>query len=115
MSDDSMGLPKAKRVGPPKVAPVTIGNLRIEAIHWGKDRDLGQNGGYIAAFDRAGGKELWTLRVYEITYDPHLESDVQDVFIKSMSKALFGNKLKIADERGRRYIVDVAARSVTAR
>lgn len=106
---------KAKRVPPAQVAPVTIGNLRFEAIHWGKARGLGQNGGYIAAIDPMSGKETWTLKVYDVAYEPDVEGDLQDVFIKSMSKTLFGQKLTITDERGRGYVVDPAARTVKAR
>jgi len=106
------GGPSEKRVGPPPVAPVGIGNLRFEAIHWGKERGLGQNGGYIAARDRTSGKEIWTLKIYDIAYDPALESDVQDVFIQSMSR-IGGDKLQVIDEKDRRYIVDPQARSVT--
>jgi hypothetical protein len=109
------GAPKAKRKGPVEVAPVTVGGLRFEAIHWGDERGLGQNGGYIAAIDPASGKELWTLKIYDIAYDPDLESDVQDVFITSMSKTLFGQKLNIRDEQGRSYVVDPTTRTVKAR
>jgi hypothetical protein len=109
------GAPKAKRKGPADVAPVTVGGLRFAAIHWGKPRDLGQNGGYVAAIDPTTDKELWTLKVYDIVYDPKLEGDVQDVFISAMSKTLFGEKLNIRDEKGRRYVVDPATRMVRAR
>lgn len=102
----------AKRLGPKDVPPVTIKNTRFDVIHWGKDRGFGQNGGYIAAFDNASNEELWTLKIYDITYDSELESDVQDVFIVSMSKSFFGNKLKITDEKGRRYVVDTETRTV---
>ena len=115
MSSEIFNAPKAKRIGPPKVDPVTIGNLRFEALHWGKARDLGQNGGYIAAIDIANGREAWILKVYDIAYDPAMEGDVQDVFIKSMSKSLFGKKLNVRDERGRAYVVDPQTRSVTPR
>lgn len=104
----------AKRLGPKDVAPVTLGNLRFEVIHWGRDRGYPQNGGYIAAFDTSTGDELWSLKIYDIQYDPELETDVQDIFIRSMAKSWFGNKLKIVDERGRKYVVDPMARSVTA-
>jgi hypothetical protein len=109
------GAPRAKRAAPAKVAPVTIGGFRFEAIHWGKARGLGQNGGYIAAIDPASGKEAWTLKIYHVAYEGDLEGDVQDVFIKSMSKTLFGQKLNVADERGRAYVVDPATRTVKAR
>jgi hypothetical protein len=104
----------AKRLGPKDVAPVTIGSLRFEAVHWGRDRGFSQNGGYVAALDSVSGEELWTLKIYDIAYDPDLESDVQDIFIRSMSRSWFGNKLKIADERGRKYLVDPVARTVVS-
>lgn len=104
--------PKPKRAGPAGVAPVTIGDLEFTAIPWGKARGLGQNGGYIAATDRATGKELWTLKVYDVRYDPALEGDVQDVFIKSLVKSASGSELIVTDERGRRYLVDPQTRSV---
>lgn len=104
----------AKRVGPKDVPAVTIKDLRFEAIHWGKDRGLAQNGGFIAAFDKTSGEELWTLKIYDIVYDPDLESDVQDLFIKSMKKSLFGNNLKITDERGRNYVVNTDTRTVAS-
>lgn len=103
-----------KRVGPKDVPAVTIKDLRFEVIHWGKDRGFAQNGGYIAAFDKTSGEELWTLKIYDIVYDPELESDVQDLFIKSMKKSWFGNDLKITDERGRQYIVNTDARTVAS-
>lgn len=104
----------AKRVGPKDVPAVTIKNLRFEVIHWGKDRGFAQNGGYIAAFDKTSGEELWTLKIYDIVYDPELESDVQDLFIKSMKKSWFGNTLKIIDERGRQYVVNPDDRTVVS-
>ena len=109
------GAPRAKRIPPAKVAPVTVAGLRFEAIHWGKARGLGQNGGYVAAVDPASGKELWTLKVYDVVYVPHLLCVVQDVFITSMSKTLFGQKLNVTDENGRSYVVDPATRTVKAR
>jgi hypothetical protein len=115
MIQQTMSVPSAKRVGPPEVPPVTVGRMRIEAMHWGKDRGLGQNGGYIAAFDRASGNELWTLKVYDVHYDPKMESDVQDIFIKSMSKSFFGQKLKITDEHDRRYVIDLDTQKVLPR
>ena len=102
----------AKRVAPPTVEPVTLGGVRFEAIHWGKQRGFTQNGGYIAAIDPDSGQELWTLKVYDIEYDTEMESDVQDVFIECMSKTFFSGKLKITDEKGRKYLVDPETRVV---
>jgi hypothetical protein len=104
--------PAAKRAAPPKVAPVTIDNVEFAAIPWGKARGLGQNGGYLAARDPATGKEIWTLKVYDVVYDPKLEGDVQDVFITALAKSASGHELVVTDERGRRYLVDPKTRSV---
>jgi hypothetical protein len=104
--------PSGKRVGPPDVAPVIIDNVEFAAIPWGKERGLGQNGGYVTALDPATGKELWTLKVYEIVYDPKLEEDVQDVFIRALAKSPSGHELVVTDENDHRYIVDPKTRSV---
>jgi hypothetical protein len=112
IADEAVPSPRAKRAGPPSVAPVTIGEVKFAAIPWGKARGLGQNGGYVAALDPASGKELWTLRVYEVRYDPRLEGDLQDVFITSLAKSASGRELVVTDERGRTYLVDPATRSV---
>lgn len=103
---------KAKRLGPPQVDPVVIGKTRYEVIHWGKERGLKQNGGYIAAFDTANNNELWILKVYDIAYNPDLEGDVQDVFIVSMSKGFISGKLHIKDEKDRNFIIDPDARAI---
>ena len=110
--EGGLGMPMGKRVGPPDVTPLTVGELRIEAIHWGKERGFQQNGGYIAAIDIATGKEVWTLKVYHIEYDEKMESDVQDIFIETLSKGQDSGTIEIVDERGRRYTVDLRSRSV---
>jgi hypothetical protein len=112
MAEGKLKMPAGKRVGPPEVPPVTIGNVRYEAIHWGKSRGLGQNGGYIAAFEAETDRELWTLKIYDIVYDPKMEEDVQDVFIETISESPRNKTLKIVDENGRKYRVDPEKRSV---
>jgi hypothetical protein len=106
--------PSAKRVAPPDVPPVQLRKVRIEAVHWGRARGFNQNGGYIAAIDPASGQELWTLKVYDVHYDPKMEEDVQDVFIRKMTR-MSPSRLLIVDEKGRRYRVDVKRRAVTPR
>jgi hypothetical protein len=104
--------PAAKRAAPPKVVPVVIDNVEFAAIPFGKARGLGQNGGYVAARDPATGKEIWTLKVYDVTYDPKLEGDVQDLFITTLAKSASGHELIVTDEQGRRYLVDPKTRTV---
>lgn len=40
-----------ERYSVPEPSGVSFGKLRIEALPWRKARGLGQNGGYIAAYD----------------------------------------------------------------
>src|SRR3954451_933590 len=105
-AEQPAAMPRPKRVAPPAVSPVVLGSIRIEPITWGRSRGLGQNGGYIAAFDRRSGRELWLLKIYGVRYDGGMEQDVQDVFITGMKK-LSPTRLSIVDEEGRRYLVDV--------
>ena len=94
----------------PEPSGVTFGALRIEALPWGKARGLGQNGGYVAAYDAATGNELWTLKVYSVEYDPRKEEDKQDVFIEELADQ--DGQLRVTDERGRTYLVDLGSRAV---
>lgn len=100
----------SKRVGPPAVSPVTLDGVRYEALHWGRERGFGQNGGYLIAIDAASGEELWTARVYAVDYLQWLETDVQDIFIRSIEIASDGHELVIVDERLRRFAFDIARR-----
>ncbi len=109
---DEMQLPAPKRVGPDEVAPVQIGNVIYQAIHWGRERGLPQNGGYLEAIDASTRKPMWTLRVYAIEYDPSLEEDVQDVFIARLTAGPANHELTVVDENDRRFVVNVQSRSV---
>lgn len=114
MTEKSLTMPAAKRVGPDDVPPVTVNGVRYEAVHWGRRRGLEQNGGYIAAIDSASGNELWLAKIYTIEYNPKLETDVQDLFIQTLQVADDNKTLKITDEDGREFTLDLATHTVTA-
>ena len=86
--------------------------VRYQRVRGAKSRDFEQNGGVIAAVDEATEKELWTLVVYQTKYDPDEEQDVQDVYITSLKISDDGKQLLIENERGRRFTVHLADRSV---
>ncbi|MFG6486024.1 hypothetical protein ACG04R_05020 [Roseateles sp. BYS78W] len=100
------------RIPPPKVAPVVVDGIRYAQMAGDLAAD-GQMGGMLAAFG-AGGEVLWTLKVYDnrrlIT---NLEGDVQDVFFRSMSVDP-DRRLRIINESGGIFLVDLQTRSVTA-
>lgn len=109
---DAPAAPAAKRVAPPQVRPVTVAGIRYVAVPDTRSRGLPQEGGYVAAVDPRSGRELWLQRIYETHYDPALEADVQDVFIRSMKAGTGGRALEIVDELDRRYTLDLATRGV---
>jgi len=94
----------AKRVQAKPVAPVVVGDMRIEA-----PLDSGRVG-RIQAFDRLDGHLLWSLVVFENKIDPQMEEDVQWRFIESMK--VVANGLEITVEMGARYHVDLKTHKV---
>jgi hypothetical protein len=103
--------PSASRLPPPDVAPVSIDGVRY-AQRAGKEAVDGQVGGLLGAYDSAGTL-LWTLKVYDNRRRPDLEGDVQDVYFKSLAVEPDG-RLRIVNEVGDAFIVDVNTREVTA-
>ena len=101
-----------KRSGPEPVTPISRDGDRYEAVHWGKVRGLGQNGGYIAAIDERTGEELWVLEVYEVIYDGDMEPDKQDVFITALTQGSDADHLVVEHERGGRFQIDLKSRTV---
>lgn len=97
----------------PEPAAVVEGGVRYEALPWGKARGLGQNGGYIAAYDTRTEDELWLLKVYTVVYDGEREDDKQDLFIEDLTLEAPG-RLRVTDERGGVHHVDLRRRAVVA-
>ena len=113
MTTKGLGMPVGKRVSPEDVAPVTSDGVRYEALHWGRERGLEQNGGYIVAIDSTSGKELWLAKIYTIEYKPKLETDVQDVFIQSIELSDDKKFLKVIDENHREFMLNLSNQKVT--
>jgi hypothetical protein len=100
----------AKQPAPKEVPPAVIGGIKYTAPHWCRINGKDQQGGYIEARDFNTGRLLWELRVYEIKYEPGLEQDVQDIFITSLK--VMDGKLQVANEKGDKFVVDLAQRKV---
>lgn len=99
------------RIPPPKVAAIVIDGIRYAQSAGDLDVD-GQMGGMLAALD-AQGVVLRRLKVYDNRrLIANLEGDVQDVFFRSMSVDPDG-QLRIVNENGGIFLVDVKTRSVT--
>jgi len=101
------GAAMAKRVGPPEVKPLTVGGVTYRAGHTADSRG---NRGTVEAVDATTGKRRWLVTVYDVPYRPGLETDVQDVFIKSLE--VEGTCLRVTDERGVVRCVDLETGAV---
>jgi len=106
--------PEKERSEIPDPTPQVLDGVRYEAVPWGKARGLGQNGGYIAAYAAASGRELWLLKVYDVVSDGEREDDSQDLFIESLEPSGAARR-RVTDERGGIYLVDLAQRVAVGR
>ena len=88
----------AKRAVPSKVMPLTVGNIEYSTPHRnGSHKQMG----FIEARDLKSSGLIWSRQVYVVKYDPDLEGDVQDVYIKKIK--VKGNSLIITNERKSEY------------
>lgn len=103
----------AKRRAPPAVAAVMLDGIRYEqAVLARDDAGGGQRTGYLAAYKGSSDERLWRVRVYELRFDPMLEGDVQDVFFTTLAASADGRELRVENEAGGRYAVDVRTHGV---
>ena len=77
--------------------PVKVGNVEYSAPHGKSQNQMG----CIEARKVESGELLWIRQVYVVKYDPELEGDVQDVYIKNLK--VKGNSLIITNERKSEY------------
>lgn len=96
----------------PEAVSLSLHGVRYQAVQWGKARGLPQNGGYISAVDEKTGVELWLVQVYQIKYDPGLEGDVQDVFIRKISVGKDENTLLIENDKRETFSLNLKSRKV---
>lgn len=94
------------RLGPPDVPPIYL-----DGVVYSQDED--GTGGVLVASDENTGKPLWTLKIYDVEIDKALESDTQWVFFAAMSLDVQG-RLRIVNEAGKTFWVDLKARKVSA-
>ena len=102
----------ADRLPPAVIPPVERKGVRYAQAESGRDVGLDQVGGVLVASAADSGKRLWVLAVYPNPIDPKQEADAQWIFFKSMSFDPDG-RLRIVNEAGKAYLVDVDTRKVS--
>jgi hypothetical protein len=98
-------LAHAKRLPPPKVAPVVSNGVRYVVPN-----DNGRRA-YVQASDTKTNRLLWEVTIFRNSINPLLEEDVQHVYIERIG--IEHGKLIVVDEHARAYSVDLQTRAVT--
>ncbi len=94
-----------KRRGPPIVTALIHDGIKYE-------RD-GMNKVVATKVGGDSNEILWNIPIYTITYDPHLEKDVQDVWINSLSIDVSENCLVVKTERDGVYHVNLLTQTIS--
>lgn len=105
--------PAADRLPPPDVPALVRDGVRYAQAEDGRDLGFAQITGVLVATRADGGERLWALAVYRDPHDPRLEADAQWIRFTAMAFTPDG-RLRISDEAGRTFLVDVTARTVSA-
>ena len=93
------------RSAPTKISPIVHNGIEYTAP-W-SDR------GVLIAKDATTGAELWRVFVVGYGIDTRVETDVQEVYFKSMSLAPSGKEILVTDEVGVNYLVDLQKHSAS--
>jgi hypothetical protein len=113
----------AKRVAPAEVPPLALDRAKLVVRY--QHTDTG-GAAFVEALDPEAAAprvrldpgektpgSLWRVQIYTVTYDAHLEIDVQEDYIESLVR--HGDAVWITSERGRRYSLDLGTHAVTER
>jgi hypothetical protein len=104
--------PQASRPAPPRVSPVEHKGIRYEQDLESSRYGGGGLGGYLVARDPKTGERLWMLQVYDVKDQTPSGVDAIGLYFRSMKLVRGKDELEIEDEAGRRFRVDVVARTV---
>ena len=94
---------EAKRMAPEKVKPIVYNGVKYTADKMN----------YVEAWNAKTGEKLWELKVYDVTYNPAIEPDVQDIWITSLR--IEEGKLIVAAERNREYEINLETKEINKR
>ena len=102
------------RVGPAHLQPIVFEGKRYKEILNGELLDLAQRTGLMMIIDEATQARVAVVKVYDSPRDPDLEADVQDIFFTVFELDAAQREIRIANERGQRFVFRIDDRSVRA-
>lgn len=100
------------RVGPAHLQPIVFEGKRYKEILNGELLDLPQRTGLMMILDEASNSRIGVVKIYDTPRDPQLEADVQDVFFKVFELDVASRVIRIANERGQRFVFRIDDQSV---
>ena len=95
----SMSL-KADRNPPAKIAPIECESLTISAKF---EKDEHEYSVYVLAKKVKSDKVEWKTKIYQGIFDQSLETDVQEIYLESLSISKSKTQLIATDEAGQKY------------
>lgn len=103
----------AKRAAPAEIPAIVTEQAVFSAPHFAFENGMQQNGGVILAHDPKTKKLLWRMQIYKTTYTQTKETDVQDVFLKTLRYDEVHHLLIMSDETSRVFVLNLATKKVT--
>ncbi|MBE0436051.1 MAG: PQQ-binding-like beta-propeller repeat protein [Methylomicrobium sp.] len=103
--------PSISRPSTPEVPAVVFGGVRYEQDAT-DERQGDQEGGYLAAIDVETGERLWRLKIYEVPDSRSAGVEMGGVYFRTMKILTESNALKIENEVGSVYRVDLTSHEV---
>ncbi len=100
----------AKRKAPAEIKPVVVdGNelsTQSEQSDCMTDKHCGQQV-FLVSKNVQSGNVNWITELYQKSFNPKIETDVQTIFPKSLK--VKKNKATVVDERGSKYVIDTVS------
>lgn len=102
------------RVGPVHLPPIVFEGRRYQEILNGQLLDLPERTGLLMVIDEATNSRRAVVKIYDTPHDPALEADVQDVFFTTFELDAARREIRIANERGQRFVFRIDDQTVRA-
>jgi predicted small lipoprotein YifL len=105
---------RISRPPPPDVAPVEIDGIIYTQVLNARKLGMPVAWGYLKAEDSKTGARQWVQKVYDVKINPADETDVQEVYFRRLERVPGQRSLRIENEAGGKFTVNIDTHKVTA-
>jgi hypothetical protein len=102
------------RAPPPDVAPIAIDGVIYAQVLNARTLGMPVSCGYLKAEDSKTGASQWLQKIYDVKTNPADETDVQEVYFRRLERVPGQRVLRIENEAGGRFTLNIDTRQVTA-